>query len=210
MGLSTLGLNEVLAITGDPARVGDFPGATSVYDVASIELIRMIKEMNEGRLYSGKSIGNGTHFSVAAAFNPNVRKMDAAIKRLEKKVEAGADYFLTQPIFDFETIDKLYESTRHLSQPIFIGIMPLTSKKNADFIHYEVPGISLPNEVRMRIDIDDPLLAIEEGKKIAKELTSYAMEKFNGIYFITPFLKYEITEELIQFTKSHIKEEIGQ
>lgn len=208
MGLSTLGLNEILAITGDPARVGDFPGATSVYDVASIDLIKMIKEMNEGRLYSGKSIGHGTRFSVAAAFNPNVRKIDAAIKRLEKKVEAGADYFLTQPVYDFKTIDKLYESTRHISQPIFIGIMPLTSKKNADFIHYEVPGISLSDEVRNRIDINDPQLAIEEGKKIAKELLSYAMNKFNGIYFITPFLKYEITEELIQYTKSFNKEEI--
>ena len=208
MGLSTLGLNEILAITGDPARVGDFPGATSVYDVASFDLIRMIKEMNEGRLYSGKSIGHGTRFSVAAAFNPNVRKIDAAIKRLEKKVEAGADYFLTQPVYDFETIDKLYESTRHITKPIFIGIMPLISKKNADFIHYEVPGITLTDEIRNRIDINNPILAVEEGKKIAKELVSYAMDKFNGIYLITPFLKYEITAELIQYTKSCNKEEI--
>ena len=208
MGLSTLGFNEVLAITGDPARVGDFPGATSVYDVASFELIRMIKEMNEGRLYSGKSLGNGTRFSVAAAFNPNVRKIDAAIKRLEKKVEAGADYFLTQPIYDFETIDKIYESTRHINQPIFIGIMPLVSKRNADFIHYEVPGITLSDEVRKRIDLVDPTRAIEEGKQIAKELITYATDKFNGIYLITPFLKYEITEELIHFTKSCKKERI--
>ncbi|QKE72492.1 bifunctional homocysteine S-methyltransferase/methylenetetrahydrofolate reductase [Arthrobacter citreus] len=208
MGLSTLGLNEILAITGDPARVGDFPGATSVYDVASLDLIRMIKEMNEGRLYSGKSLGNGTRFSVAAAFNPNIRKFDAAIKRLEKKVEAGADYFLTQPIYDFETIDKLYEATRHIKQPIFIGVMPLVSKRNADFIHYEVPGITLSDEVRNRISSVEPEKAIDEGKKIAKELINYAKDKFNGIYLITPFLKYEITEDLIHFTKSSNKEGI--
>jgi homocysteine S-methyltransferase len=152
LGLSSLGIHEVLALTGDPARVGDFPGATSVYDVSSFELIRMIKEMNAGRSPLGKPIGAPTGFSVAAAFNPNVRHLDAAVRRMQKKVEAGTDYFLTQPVYDMDILVKTHEAVKNIKQPVFIGIMPLVSKRNADFLHYEVPGITLSEEVRARMD----------------------------------------------------------
>jgi methionine synthase I (cobalamin-dependent)/5,10-methylenetetrahydrofolate reductase len=208
LGLSSLGIHDVLALTGDPARVGDFPGATSVYDISSFELIRLIKEMNEGRSFSGKTIGLKTSFTVGAAFNPNVRHLDAAVRRMEKKIEAGADYFLTQPIYDEEALLKTYEATKHIEQPIFIGIMPLVSKKNADFLHYEVPGITLPEHVRNRMDgHEHPEQAIQEGVQIAKELLDIAMNLFNGIYLITPFLKYEMTEVLVRHVKQKQREE---
>lgn len=202
LGLSALGLNEVLALTGDPARVGDFPGATSVYDVSSFELIRMIKEMNEGRSPLGKTIGQATTFSVAAAFNPNVRHVDAAVRRMEKKIEAGADYFLTQPVYDMDVLHRTYEATKHLEQPIYIGIMPLVSKKNADFLHYEVPGITLPEEVRQRMDGHaTPQEAAQEGIRLSEELLDEAMKLFKGIYLITPFLRYEMTETLVRYVR---------
>lgn len=202
LGLSSLGIHEVLALTGDPARVGDFPGATSVFDVSSFELIRMIKELNDGRSPLGKSIGVPTSFSVAAAFNPNVRYIDGAVRRMEKKIAAGADYFLTQPIFDKEVLRKTYEAVKDFKTPIFIGIMPLVSKRNADFLHYEVPGITLPEEVRKRMDNHlAPENAIEEGLKIAKELIDEAMKLFHGVYIITPFQKFEISEELVRYIK---------
>jgi methionine synthase I (cobalamin-dependent)/5,10-methylenetetrahydrofolate reductase len=200
LGLASLGMNEVLALTGDPARVGDFPGATSVYDVSSFELISMMKQMNQGKSPLGKSIGDATSFSVAAAFNPNVRHIDAAVKRMEKKIAAGADYFLTQPVYDVETLLRTYEATRHIKVPIFIGIMPLVSKRNADFLHYEVPGITLPENVRQRMDCQ-PQRAIQEGLAISKELLDAAVTMFHGIYLITPFLRYELTEELVQYAK---------
>lgn len=99
MGLHTLRLHDILAVTGDPARVGDFPGASSVYDVSSFELIQMIKQLNEGLSISGKELGQKAAFSVAAAFNPNVRSLEKAVNRLEKKMKFGADYFISQPIF---------------------------------------------------------------------------------------------------------------
>ncbi|WP_028399199.1 bifunctional homocysteine S-methyltransferase/methylenetetrahydrofolate reductase [Ectobacillus panaciterrae] len=207
LGLSSLGMNEVLALTGDPARVGDFPGATSVYDVSSFELIRMIKEMNAGRSPLGKTIGTPTTFSVAAAFNPNVRHIDAAVRRMEKKVEAGADYFLTQPVYDREVLLKTHEAVKHMKQPVFIGIMPLVSKRNADFLHYEVPGITLPEEVRNRMDGHaTPEEAMNEGIRIAKELVEEAMSLFHGIYLITPFLRYEMTETLVRYVKAKQKQ----
>lgn len=201
MGLHTLGLHEVLAITGDPTKVGDFPGAASVYDVSSMELIQLIKQMNEGISFSGKPLKQKTNFSVAAAFNPNVRVIDRAVKRLEKKIEFGADYFITQPVFTKEKIVEVYEATKHLPTPIFLGIMPLTSSRNAEFLHHEVPGIKLSDETlaRMKTHENDKEAAAQEGLKIAKELIDTAAGLFNGIYLITPFLRYEMSIELIRY-----------
>ncbi|WP_369902615.1 bifunctional homocysteine S-methyltransferase/methylenetetrahydrofolate reductase [Bacillus manliponensis] len=210
LGLSTLGMEEVLALTGDPARVGDFPGATSVYDLSSIELIKMIQEMNSGRSIMGKSIGPATSFSIGAAFNPNVKKLNAAVKRMERKIAAGATHFLTQPVYDVALIEKIYEETKHLEEPIFIGIMPLISKRNADFLHYEVPGITLPEEVRQRMDGHETKeSAVQEGIRIAEELIDVTMKYFNGIYLITPFLRYEVTASLVKYVKRKQKEKEG-
>ncbi|PKG22426.1 bifunctional homocysteine S-methyltransferase/methylenetetrahydrofolate reductase [Niallia nealsonii] len=202
MGLHTLGLNDILAITGDPARVGDFPGASSVYDMTSLDLISMIKQLNEGLSLSGKDLGEKTNFSVAAAFNPNVRQVDKAVKRLEKKIEAGADYFITQPVYSEEKIIELYEATKHIKTPIYIGLMPLTSSNNAEFLHNEVPGIKIADSIRntMAQYKDNPVQAAREGIKITKSLIDVASQYFNGIYLITPFLRYELSVELALYT----------
>ena len=201
LGLHTLGLNDLLAITGDPARVGDFPGASSVYDVSSFELIQMIKQLNEGLSLSGKDLGQKTAFSIAAAFNPNVRQIDKAVQRLEKKISYGADYFITQPVYSEEKLISVYEETKHLDTPIYIGLMPLTSSKNTEFLHHEVPGIKIADSVRdtMAALQDNPQQAVQEGIKITKALIDIAAELFNGIYLITPFMRYEISVELSEY-----------
>lgn len=202
MGLHTLGLNDVLAITGDPARVGDFPGASSVYDVSSFELIQMIKQFNKGLSFSGKDLGQKGAFSVAAAFNPNVRSVEKAVERMEKKIKYGADYFITQPVYSEEKLLEVHKLTKHLDIPIYIGLMPLTSSKNAEFLHNEVPGIKIAQSIRdtMATLQDDPLRSAQEGIAITKSLIDAAAELFNGIYLITPFLRYEMTVELAQYT----------
>lgn len=203
MGLNALGLHDVLAVTGDPTKVGDFPGATSVYDVSSMELISLIKQLNEGISFSGKSLRKKANFSVAAAFNPNVKALDRAVSRLEKKIEHGADYFITQPVFSKEKIVEVYEATKHLDTPIYIGIMPLTSFKNAEFLHHEVPGIKLTDEVleRMKKAGGNKGEEIKAGLEIAKELLDTAAKYFNGIYLITPFMRYEITLQLLKYIR---------
>ncbi|MBT2699478.1 bifunctional homocysteine S-methyltransferase/methylenetetrahydrofolate reductase [Bacillus sp. ISL-40] len=208
MGLHTLGMNDVLAITGDPARVGDFPGASSVYDVSSFELIQMIKQLNEGLSFSGKDLGQKTDFSIAAAFNPNVRSLEKAVKRLEKKVHYGADYFISQPVFSEEKLLEVYEHTKHLDAPIYIGLMPLISSKNAEFLHNEVPGIKIADSIRQRMAQlnDQPLQAAREGIAITKSLIDAALDLFNGIYLITPFLRYELTAELALYTRQRASE----
>lgn len=203
MGLHALGLNDILAVTGDPARVGDFPGASSVYDVSSFELISMIKQLNEGLSFSGKDLGQKAAFSVAGAFNPNVRSLEKAVGRLEKKIEHGADYFISQPVFSEEKLLEVHEAVKDLKAPVYIGLMPLTGSRNAEFLHNEVPGIKISDSIRNRMASlkDDPAQAGAEGIAIAKSLIDAAAELFNGIYLITPFMRYEMTVELSNYAR---------
>ncbi len=211
MGLHTLGMHDVLAITGDPARVGDFPGASSVYDVSSFELIQMIKQLNEGLSFSGKDLGQKTAFSIAGAFNPNVRSVEKAVKRLEKKIQFGADYFISQPVFSEEKLIEVHEHTKHLNAPIYIGLMPLTGSRNAEFLHNEVPGIKISQSIRDRMAAlnDRPLQAAREGIEITKSLIDTALDLFNGIYLITPFLRYELTTELAIYARQRASQVRG-
>jgi len=207
MGLHLTGITELLAITGDPTKIGDFPGATSVFDMTSFELLELIQKFNAGISWSGKSLQEKTNFNVAAAFNPNVRHLDRATLRLEKKIEAGADYFITQPIYSVEKIVAVYEATKHLKVPIYIGIMPLTSSTNAEFLHNEVPGIKLTDEVRARMALSAGHRdnSTQAGIEVAKELVDVALKYFHGIYLITPFTRYDMTVALTEY----INEKVG-
>lgn len=205
MGFDALGIDHVLAVTGDPARFGDLPGASSVYDLTSFEIIRMIKQLNDGISFSGKPLKQKAEFVVGAAFNPNVKHLHKAVERLEKKIASGADYIMTQPVYDHELIAAIKQATAHLDVPIFIGIMPLASGKNAEYLHNEVPGIQLSDDVRKRMEG----LQGEEGRamgvEIAKELLDTAMEHFNGIYLMTPFMFYEMNVALMNYVREKSK-----
>ena len=175
-------------------------------------LISLIKQLNEGGSFTGKSLRKQANFSVAAAFNPNVRVLDRAVQRLEKKIEHGADYFISQPVYTKEKIVEIYEATKHLETPIYIGIMPLTSSRSAEFLHHEVPGIKLSDEVlaRMAACGDDKEAATQEGLAIAQELLDTACQYFNGIYLITPFLRYDMTLQLMDYVKQYDAKQKGE
>src|SRR5699024_4726452 len=144
---------------------------------------------------------------VAAAFNPNVANLEKAVKRLEKKIASGADYILTQPIYDPERIIELKEATKHIEIPFYIGIMPLTSTRNAEFLHNEVPGFKLTDEVRtrMRDAGDDKEKAINESNAIYKGFIDTSLEHFHGIYFVTPFIRYDIIVTLVEYIHQKLK-----
>ena len=205
MGLDLLGINNILAVTGDPSNLGDFPGATSVFDVTSFKLIPFIKQLNEGLGYNGASLKKTTNFTVAAAYNPNVRDISKTKRLVEKKIKSGADYFITQPVFEEEKIVKLAElASNYPDTPFFVGIMPITSYNNAIFLHNEVPGIKLSEEFLSRLEeVKDAKelcqkVALEESKK----LLDVALKHFNGIYLITPFTRADLTVELIDYIET--------
>ncbi|WP_307470404.1 bifunctional homocysteine S-methyltransferase/methylenetetrahydrofolate reductase [Paenibacillus harenae] len=199
MGLDALDIDHVLAVTGDPARFGDLPDSSSVYDLTSFEMIRMIKQLNNGTAFSGKPLKQKAKFVVGAAFNPNVKHLDKAVQRLERKIASGADYIMTQPVYDPELIVKVAEATKHLTVPVFIGIMPLASGRNAEYLHNEVPGIQLSDAVRRRMAGLEGEAGRAEGVSIAKELLDCALPHFNGIYLITPFMFYDMAVQLTEY-----------
>lgn len=206
MGFDALGIDHVLAVTGDPARLGDLPGASSVFDLTSFEIIRMIKQLNQGVSFSGKPLKQKANFIVGAAFNPNVRHLDKAVQRLEKKIASGADYIMTQPVYDPLLMAEIKQATAHLDIPIFIGIMPLAGGKNAEYLHNEVPGIQLSESVRNRMNGLQGEEGRQMGTDIAKELIDAAMEHFKGIYLMTPFMFYEMNVTLTKYVQEKAKE----
>jgi len=203
MGMSALGIHHVLPLTGDPAKVGDHPGASSVYDVSSIELIGIIKRMNEGVNYTGKSIRITARFIIGCTFNPNAKNLDAQVSRLERKVAAGAQYVMTQPVFEPALVEEMRRRTKHLAVPIFVGVWPLLTGRQAEFLHNEVPGIVIPERVRAKMAGKEGVDGRKQGIELAKEVCRATLDLFPGAYLITPFLHYDTTVELAQFIRGH-------
>jgi homocysteine S-methyltransferase len=202
LGMAALGMRHVLPLTGDPARVGDHPGAKSVYDVNSIELMAIIKQLNCGFTQAGKPIKAQTEFVIGCTLNPNAKNLDAQMQRLERKVAAGAQYVMTQPVFDVALIDETARRTRHLGVPIFMGVWPLLSGKQAEFLHNEVPGIIVSDVVRESMRGSEGADGQARGISLAKRIAEAALARFPGVYLITPFLRHETTCELAQFARA--------
>ena len=204
LGLSLIGVSEILAITGDPSKVGHLPGATNVYDVNSKGLTELALRFNQGINVDGDALKKHTNFNIAGAFDPNVRKLDGAVKRLEKKVAAGMSYFITQPVYSKEKIKEVYEATKHLDTPLFIGIMPIASYNNALFLHNEVPGIKMSEDVlnQFKAVKDDKEKTKELSLRLSKELIDTVHEYFNGLYLITPFQRIDYSLEIAAYSKA--------
>lgn len=204
LGLSLIGVDEILTITGDPSKIGNLPGAMNVFDVNSKGLTEIAQRFNQGINTDGDALKQATNFNIAGAFDPNVRKLDGAIRRLEKKIDSGMNYFITQPVYSKEKIKAVYEATKHLNVPFFIGIMPITSYNNALFLHNEVPGIKLSEEILTQFE------AVKNNKEktrelsisICKELIDTVHEYFNGLYLITPFQRVDFSLELAAYSKT--------
>lgn len=202
MGASLLGLRTVLAVTGDPATMGDHAGAKSVFDLHSFTLIKLLSDLNRGVNAIGNPIGGGTGFTIGAAFNPNTRDSALQARRLRKKVDNGAAFAQCQPIYDPALFFETLELTRDCGIPILPGIMPLVSQRNAEYLHNEVPGISVPESIRGRMKGLEKEAGVREGLAIAREFIQEVFDAAGGFYLIPPFGKYELALELIDYIHS--------
>ncbi|CAB4243663.1 Homocysteine S-methyltransferase / 5,10-methylenetetrahydrofolate reductase [Methylacidimicrobium sp. AP8] len=198
LGFAVLGFRHVLALTGDPAKAGDHPGATSVYDLNSLGLIKLIAKLNTGVSAAGRDLKAKTNFVIGCAFNPNSVQFDSQVRKLESKIAAGAQYAMTQPVFDAALIRKTAEHLKPLGIPVFVGIMPVLNARNAEFLHNEVPGISIPESLRERLRHLEGPKATEAGLEAARALAEAVLEQFGGVYLITPFLRYDLTGRLLE------------
>jgi methionine synthase I (cobalamin-dependent)/5,10-methylenetetrahydrofolate reductase len=197
MGASLLGIRSILAVTGDPASMGDHANAKSVFDLHSFTLIKLLADLNRGVNAIANPIGHGTGFTIGAAFNPNTGSMAVQAERLRKKVANGAVFAQTQPIYDPALFFEALDLTRDCSIPLLPGIMPLVSERNAEYLHNEVPGISVPDAIRSRMKGLEKEAGVQEGLAIAKEFIDATFERAGGYYLIPPFGKYELALELI-------------
>ncbi len=197
MGAHTLGIKGILAVTGDPATSSDQPGVSGVFDVKSFGLIRTINLFNQGRNLAGRDMKKKTNFSIGSAFSFRPSRPEVQIRRLERKAALGASFIMTQPLFDADTVEKMVKQTSHLDLLILPGIFPLISARNADFLHNEVPGISIPEETRKKLWRYEK---VEDQRKAAMEITwnliSAIAPFVDGLYLISPLNKWDITATL--------------
>ena len=197
LGAHAMGLRTILALTGDPPSAGDYPNVTAVYDVDSIGLIRVIKKLNAGTDLAGNPIGERTNFAIACAVNPTAEDLDLEVKRFREKLEAGADFVMTQPFYEMKVWDEfLARLGAPIPVPVLLGILPLQSFRHAEFMHNEVPGITVPLELRERLK-DAGAAAQAEGVKHARELFKEAHGRFAGTYLMPSFGRYENVLEVI-------------
>ena len=198
MGAHLLGIRSILAVTGDPVAVGGEGGVSNVYDLNSTGLLKLLDALNQGRNLYGAELGGATHFLTGCAFNPNVVDLDGQLRKLEKKLAAGARFVQTQPVFTARVLERLLAATRRFDVPVLVGLMPLVGERNAEFLHNEVPGIVLPDEVRQRMRGTSGATGVRTGMAICRELIA-AGEKLGagGYYLIPPFGRVELAEELI-------------
>jgi homocysteine S-methyltransferase len=197
MGAHLLGLRTILAVTGDPVSVGGESGATSVFDLNSVGLLQLLSALNRGVSLLGTDLGACSRFLLGAAFNPNLPNMDGQLRRLEKKVAAGARFVQTQPVYSPEILDALLERTAPQGIPVLVGILPLVSERNAEFLHNEVPGITLPDVVRRRMRGKSGEAGVREGLDLAMELVDAGRGKVGGWYLMPPFGKVDLALELM-------------
>ncbi len=202
MGASLLGIRSILAVTGDPASLGEQAGASSVFDLNSFTLTKLLSDLNNGVNALGSPIGGSTGFTIGVAFNPNTQRMDVQAGRLAKKVHNGARFAQTQPLYDLRRFEEMLECTAILGIPILPGILPLVSERNAEFLHNEVPGIVIPDEIRRRLRGKDKDEGAREGLAIAREFIDAVKDRVGGFYLIPPFGRYEIAVELVRYIKS--------
>ncbi len=202
LGSSALGLNNLMLITGDPPKVGNVQSASPVFDVDSIGLINLVSRLNGGRGLADADLKCRTKFVIGAGCNPGAVDIEEEIRRFEAKINAGANFFFSQPVYLPELLERFMNMTEQYSHiPIFVGILPLASLRNAEFLHNEVPGMQIPNEImdKMRsaeTKVQQQKTGIEIARKMLKQVIKSSRVK--GIYLFPPFGRYESVLEVME------------
>jgi homocysteine S-methyltransferase len=209
LGAAALGLRNILVITGDPPKMGPYPDATAVFDIDSIGLTNMVNKLNHGLDLGNNPIGEPTAFCIGVGVNPGAINLDEEIKRFEWKVEAGAQYAITQPVFDTDQLRDFLKRIEHVRIPVIAGIWPLVSYRNAEFLHNEVPGVRVTPSIMERMRKASAVskeAGRDEGLKIARESLIEVRDEIQGVQVSAPFgnVKYalEVFQALPQFRAS--------
>ena len=201
LGAHALGIRDLVIITGDPPKMGDYPFATPVYDVDSIGLLKIARGLNAGFDPAGKPV-DATRFVLATGAEPGAHDYERELRRLEDKKAAGAELVMTQPVYDPRTLERFLDDTARLALPIMVGILPLASARNAEFLHNEVPGMSIPSEIRARMArAGAGPTARAEGIRIAQEALGAVQHRVAGAYVMPPFNRVEAALTVLEVVR---------
>ena len=200
MGAHSIGLRNMLIVTGDPPKMGSYPDATGVFDVDAIGLTNMVNRLNGGLDLGGRPIGEPTALSIGVGVNPVHQDFDFEMKRFKYKVEAGAEWAITQPVFDVRAMERFLEhiERENIKIPIVAGIWPLTSYRNAEFMNNEVPGVEIPDSIMTRMSKpENPEDAKKLGVEIAKEMIESLGDSIQGIQVSAPFGRIDLALDVL-------------
>jgi methionine synthase I (cobalamin-dependent)/5,10-methylenetetrahydrofolate reductase len=197
LGASSIGLKNVLCLTGDPPKLGNYPDATAVFDVDAIGLVNIVHNLNYGLDIGKNSIGESTGFTISVAANPGVQDMDQEVRRFAFKVEAGAEFAITQPVFDLRVLEEFLRRIEGFRIPVIAGIWPLTSLRNAEFMKNDL-RVSMPEDIMARMGATgSPEAARAEGVKIAQEMLAEARPMVQGVQVSAPFGRYSVAADVL-------------
>jgi homocysteine S-methyltransferase len=197
LGASSIGLKNILCLTGDPPKLGNYPDATAVFDVDAIGLVNIVRRLNHGLDIGANSIGASTNLTIGVAANPGVPDIENELRRFKYKVEAGAEYAITQPVFDLRLLEEFLERIKDFRIPVIAGIWPLTSLRNAEFMKNDL-RVSMPEEIMLRMaQTTSPDAARREGVLIAQEMLEAVRPFVQGVQVSAPFGRYAVAAEVI-------------
>ena len=197
LGASSIGLRNILCLTGDPPKLGNYPDATAVFDVDAIGLVNIVRRLNHGLDIGANSIGASTNFTIGVAANPGVPDIEHELRRFAFKVEAGAEYAITQPVFDLRLLEEFLNRIESFRIPVIAGIWPLTSLRNAEFMKNDL-RVSMPEEIMLRMaQAETPDAARQEGIRIAQEMLDSVRGMVEGVQVSAPFGRYTAAAEVI-------------
>jgi 5,10-methylenetetrahydrofolate reductase len=203
LGAHALGVRNILALTGDPPRVGDYPTGTGVWDVDSIGLIEVLARLNRGEDQAGSPIGQPASFTIACALDPTANDAQTEWDRLERKLAAGADLVMTQPLYDVAQVEAMLAEARRrfgprgFPVPVLLGVLPLVSSRHAEFLHNEVPGITIPDAARRRMS-EAGAAGSEAGIEMTDDLLAAVEGEVAGTYLMPSFGRYEQAASLVR------------
>jgi homocysteine S-methyltransferase len=196
LGAHAVGIRNILAMTGDPPRAGDYVNATAVFDVDAIGLMEILRRMNDGQDATGNTIGEPTSFCYGAAVDPAAPDRAREIDRFRRKVAAGARWVQTQPVYDLEVLDRFLAEAGGSPVPVLVGVLPLHSLRHAEFLHNEVPGITIPQATRTRLRSAGEA-ALRVGVGMAQELAQAIRGRYAGAYLMPSFGRFEVVAEVL-------------
>jgi homocysteine S-methyltransferase len=198
LGAAAVGIRNLICITGDPPKMGGYPDATAVFDVDAIGLVNIVHNLNRGLDIGGNPIGIGTSFAIGVGANPGVPNMDEEIRRFEYKVEAGAEFAVTQPVFDLSLLENFLRRIEHCRIPVIAGIWPLVSARNAEFMKNEL-RVSVPDSILERMArAPSPQAAREEGVAIAREMLIAVRDLVQGAQVSAPQGRYASAVDVLE------------